>query len=116
MLLSFAPIVLLVFLLFRRFNFSGRCLLRTQPSSATHRVGGRRLVGMYRGLTWAEVKRAWWRHQSGPGTDFDSLGRGGLIGSWMIAGTVPAMIYYGVSILNPSIFFAAAAIICALLR
>ena len=32
----------------------------------------------------------------------------------MIAGTVPAMIYYGVSILNPSIFFAAAAIICAL--
>ena len=42
------------------------------------------------------------------------LAVGGLIGSWMIAGTVPAMIYYGVSILNPSIFFAAAAIICAL--
>jgi NhaC family Na+:H+ antiporter len=42
------------------------------------------------------------------------LAVGGLIGSWMIAGTVPAMIYYGVSILDPDIFFAAAAIICAL--
>ncbi len=38
---------------------------------------------------------------------------GALAGSWMISGVVPAMIYYGLKILNPSIFLPAAAIICA---
>ncbi|HBF20152.1 MAG TPA: sodium:proton antiporter, partial [Cryomorphaceae bacterium] len=39
---------------------------------------------------------------------------GALAGSWMISGIVPAMIYYGLQILNPEIFLPAAAIICAL--
>ena len=70
---------------------------------------------MYRGLTWAEVQESMVAGSKvGLGPILILLAVGGLIGSWMIAGTVPAMIYYGVSILNPSIFFAAAAIICAL--
>ena len=70
---------------------------------------------MYRGLTWAEVQESMVAGiKVGLGPILILLAVGGLIGSWMIAGTVPAMIYYGVSILNPSIFFAAAAIICAL--
>ena len=73
------------------------------------------LVGMYRGLTWTEVQESMVAGiKVGLGPILILLAVGGLIGSWMIAGTVPAMIYYGVSILNPSIFFAAAAIICAL--
>ena len=39
---------------------------------------------------------------------------GALSGSWMISGVVPAMIYYGLQILNPEIFLPATAIICAL--
>ena len=39
---------------------------------------------------------------------------GMLIGTWILCGTVPAMIYYGVQILNPSIFYAASAMICAI--
>jgi NhaC family Na+:H+ antiporter len=70
---------------------------------------------MYRGLTWADVQESMVAGiKVGLGPILILLAVGGLIGSWMIAGTVPAMIYYGVSILNPSIFFAAAAIICAL--
>jgi NhaC family Na+:H+ antiporter len=70
---------------------------------------------MYRGLTWAEVQESMVAGiKVGLGPILILLAVGGLIGSWMIAGTVPAMIYYGVSILNPTIFFAAAAIICAL--
>ena len=70
---------------------------------------------MYRGLSWAEVQESMVAGiKVGLGPILILLAVGGLIGSWMIAGTVPAMIYYGVSILNPSIFFAAAAIICAL--
>lgn len=42
------------------------------------------------------------------------LSVGMLIGTWILAGTVPAMIYYGVEVLNPSIFYAASALICAI--
>ncbi|MBX3173217.1 MAG: Na+/H+ antiporter NhaC [Gemmatimonadaceae bacterium] len=38
---------------------------------------------------------------------------GALIGTWILAGTVPSMIYYGLGILSPRWFYAAAAIICA---
>lgn len=37
---------------------------------------------------------------------------GALSGSWLISGVVPTMIYYGLHILNPSIFLLAACIIC----
>ncbi len=38
---------------------------------------------------------------------------GALIGTWMLAGTVPAMIYYGLKLLNPDIFYAVTCLICA---
>jgi NhaC family Na+:H+ antiporter len=39
---------------------------------------------------------------------------GSLAGTWMLSGIVPAMIYYGLDLLNPTIFLPATAIICAL--
>lgn len=42
------------------------------------------------------------------------LSVGMLIGTWILCGTVPAMIYYGVQVLNPGIFYAASAAICAI--
>lgn len=39
---------------------------------------------------------------------------GSLAGTWLISGIVPAMIYYGLQILNPSIFLFAACIVCAI--
>ena len=41
------------------------------------------------------------------------LSVGALIGTWMMAGTVPAMIYYGLKLLNPQIFYVVTPIICA---
>lgn len=38
-----------------------------------------------------------------------------LIGSWIIAGTVPSMIYYSLLVLDPSIFYAATCAICAII-
>jgi NhaC family Na+:H+ antiporter len=38
---------------------------------------------------------------------------GALIGAWMLSGTVPAMIHYGLQVLNPTLFYAAACLICA---
>lgn len=43
------------------------------------------------------------------------LSVGMLVGSWILSGTVPMMVYYGLKVLNPSIFLFATAIICALM-
>lgn len=40
---------------------------------------------------------------------------GALAGTWMISGVVPAMIYYGLEILNPAIFLVAACIVSAII-
>jgi len=40
---------------------------------------------------------------------------GALAGTWLIGGVIPAMIYYGLQILNPSIFLPACVIICAII-
>ncbi len=37
---------------------------------------------------------------------------GALTGTWLLSGVVPAMIYYGLQILNPNIFLFAACIVC----
>ncbi|MDY0201975.1 MAG: Na+/H+ antiporter NhaC [Tenuifilaceae bacterium] len=39
---------------------------------------------------------------------------GSLAGTWLLSGVVPAMIYYGLKILHPSIFLMASVIICSL--
>lgn len=39
---------------------------------------------------------------------------GALIGSWILSGTVPAMIYYGLQLLSPGIFLIATVIICSI--
>ncbi|MFO8148606.1 MAG: Na+/H+ antiporter NhaC [Bacteroidota bacterium] len=40
---------------------------------------------------------------------------GSLAGTWMISGIIPTMIYYGLQILNPTIFLAACVIICSVI-
>ena len=39
---------------------------------------------------------------------------GSLTGTWMISGVVPAMIYYGLDLLNPQIFLFASVVVCAI--
>jgi NhaC family Na+:H+ antiporter len=40
---------------------------------------------------------------------------GALAGTWLIGGIIPAMIYYGLQILHPTIFLPASVVICALI-
>ena len=42
------------------------------------------------------------------------LSVGGLIGTWLMAGTVPSLIFYGLELLSPQWFFAASCLICAI--
>ena len=116
MILSFAPIALLIFLLFSAVQLFG-----ADASYGPNQValliasGCAGLVGMYRGLAWSDIQESMVAGiKVGLGPILILLAVGGLIGSWMISGTVPAMIYLGVSILHPSTLFAPAAVISAL--
>ncbi|MFD1613510.1 Na+/H+ antiporter NhaC [Gelatiniphilus marinus] len=40
---------------------------------------------------------------------------GALAGTWLISGIIPTMIYYGLQILNPTIFLAASVVICSII-
>jgi NhaC family Na+:H+ antiporter len=51
---------------------------------------------------------------SAMGAIFILLAVGALIGTWNMAGTIPTVVDYGIQLLNPSVFFVATAVICAL--
>ncbi len=78
-------------------------------------AGAASLVGLYLGETWSELERAM---VDGITLALKAclilLAVGSLIGSWMLAGTAPVVIYAGLGILDPSWFYPAALIICAL--
>ncbi|QCE43282.1 Na+/H+ antiporter NhaC family protein [Psychroserpens sp. NJDZ02] len=40
---------------------------------------------------------------------------GALAGTWLISGVIPAMVYYGLQVLTPSIFLPASVVICAVI-
>jgi Na+:H+ antiporter, NhaC family len=73
------------------------------------------LVGRRIGITWREAQEGIVHGIGvGLGPTLILLAVGMLIGTWILCGTVPAMIYYGVEVLNPGIFYAASAAICAI--
>ncbi len=73
------------------------------------------LVGRRVGVTWREAQNGIIDGiRVGLAPVLILLSVGMLIGSWILCGTVPAMIYYGVQVLNPAIFYAASAAICAI--
>lgn len=73
------------------------------------------IVGYKNGFSWKQMEAGIVKGISmALGAILILLMVGSLIGTWILAGTVPTMIYYGLQILEPSIFYAAACIICAL--
>jgi NhaC family Na+:H+ antiporter len=73
------------------------------------------LVGRRVGISWKVAQEGIIDGiRVGLGPTLILLAVGMLIGTWILCGTVPAMIYYGVQVLNPGIFYAASAAICAI--
>lgn len=73
------------------------------------------IIGIKNGYTWKIIEKGIVKGISmGLGAIMILLAVGSLIGTWIISGTVPSMIYYGMEILSPSIFYFATCIICAL--
>lgn len=73
------------------------------------------LLGLRLGFTWRELEKGMVEGISlATGAILILLVVGSLIGTWILAGIVPSMIYWGLQILHPSVFFAAACVICSL--
>lgn len=71
------------------------------------------IIGLLNGYTWSALEKGIVHGISlALGAILILLIVGSLIGSWILAGVVPTMIYYGLSILTPALFFAAACVIC----
>lgn len=73
------------------------------------------IVGLRLGFKWGELQKAM---IGGISTAMVAililLSVGGLIGTWLMAGTVPSLIYFGLELLSPQWFFAATCLICAI--
>ena len=72
------------------------------------------LLGVFRGQTWMDIREGVFHviHVSMPSLAV-LIVVGMIVGVWIASGTVPTLIYYGLTLLTPSIFLAAAMILCA---
>ena len=79
-------------------------------------AGAGAIIGLRNGHSWQSIEHGISRGISvSMGALLILLVVGSLIGTWILAGTVPSMIYYGLVLLAPSVFYAAACVICALI-
>lgn len=73
------------------------------------------IVGIRNGLRWADIQDAIVGGVAlATGALFILLAVGALIGAWILSGTVPTLIDYGMRLLNPTVFYPAACLICAI--
>jgi NhaC family Na+:H+ antiporter len=114
--LALLPIAVLVFLLY--FNVKHFQDDATYGSNqialliATFIAG---LIGVIHGFSWKNIEKGIVRSiKSSLPAILILLLIGALAGTWMISGVVPTMIYYGLQILNPTIFLFAACVVSAI--
>ena len=73
------------------------------------------IIGIRLGYSWSEIQDGMVKSiNTAMPSILILLVIGALAGSWMISGIVPAMIYYGLDLLNPGIFLFAACLVCAI--
>ena len=73
------------------------------------------VIGLKNGYTWLSIEKAIVHGISiSLGAILILLTVGALIGTWLLSGTVPTMIYYGLQIIDPSWFYAAACLVCGI--
>jgi Na+:H+ antiporter, NhaC family len=72
------------------------------------------VIGAKNGYSWAEMEQGVVKSIGvATGALLILFSVGSLIGTWILAGTVPTMIFYGMQILNPDYFYAACCLLCA---
>ncbi|WP_206485594.1 Na+/H+ antiporter NhaC [Thalassotalea sp. G2M2-11] len=73
------------------------------------------VIGLKNGYSWGSIEKAIVHGISiSLGAILILLAVGALIGTWLLSGTVPTMVYYGLQIIDPSWFYAAACLVCGI--
>jgi len=72
------------------------------------------LVGLRNGMRWKQIQEAMSHGVmlAAPAM-FILLAVGALIGTWVLCGTVPTLVHYGMQLLHPSFFYPAVCLVCA---
>ncbi|MPZ16650.1 MAG: Na+/H+ antiporter NhaC [Luteitalea sp.] len=112
---SFVPVLLLIAML-----ASAVALFGDEASSGANQIalmlaaGIAALFGIRFGHPWTAIERGIVHGISlALGAVLILLVVGALIGTWILAGIVPTMIYYGLQLLTPAVFLPSACVICA---
>jgi len=113
---AFSPVIFLIFLL-----AGGVIYFGDSSSSGANQIalllsaGVAAIIGIKNGYSWSDIEAGIIKGISLSLTAVLILmAVGSLIGTWLLSGTVPTMIYFGLQILSPSYFYAASCIICAI--
>lgn len=113
---AFIPIIFLIIMLslsvglFGSYSLDGSNQISLIMSAAVAALVATRL-----GYSWEEIQKGIVKTiGSAMSSIIILLIIGSLAGAWMLSGIVPAMIYYGLQILNPTIFLFAACLICSI--
>ncbi len=113
--LALAPVGLLVILLATSvYLFGSDSSYGANQIALLFSAGAVGLVGLRLGHSWQDIEKGLLHGISlclGPLLILMSVGM--LIGVWILAGTIPAIIYYGTELLSPSTFYATTALLCA---
>jgi len=116
LLQSFIPIIFLVLLLIVNVGiFGSEALGGSNQIVLILSAGVASLVAVRIGWNWYDIREGIVKSiSSAMASILILLMIGSLAGTWMLSGVVPAMIYYGLQILNPTIFLVAACIVCSI--
>jgi len=115
--LALTPLLLLVILLGINVFYFGDASL-DGSNQFILLIGGflAALVGFYQKVSFEDMMDAVSNNlKSTSGSLLILLMVGALSGSWLISGIIPSMIFYGIKILNPTIFLVASVVISALI-
>ncbi|MEM7548949.1 MAG: Na+/H+ antiporter NhaC [Bacteroidota bacterium] len=116
LIISLIPIIFLVFLLaLNVIIFSDDATYGPNQISLLMAAALAGFIIYFKGLAWKKILDGIIQSiTSAMGAILILLIIGSLAGTWLLSGVVPAMIYYGLKILDPSIFLFAACIISAI--
>lgn len=114
MLWSSVPILVLIALLSSAVAlFGDGAASGANPIALLLAAGVGILIGTLHGHAWKDIEKGIVHGISlALGAVIILLTVGALIGSWILSGTVPTMIYYGLMLLTPSIFLPSACLLC----
>ncbi len=110
------PIIFLIFFLWLNVNlFGDGSLDGSNQIILIFSAAIAAIVAARHGIKWNQLKMSIMKNiNSAMPSILILLLIGALSGTWMVSGIVPAMIYYGLEILNPTILLVASCVICAL--